>query len=139
MSATRLSGAMRRNILLLALSQAAVMTSISLVLASSVVIGVSLATPALATLPLAMQYLGTMLVLYPMARLIARYGQRPVFIGGALFLALSAWRWRQWASGWRVLSFSRWPVGWSASSMLSARTTALPRPRRFRSTCILYR
>ncbi|WP_291993508.1 MFS transporter [Candidatus Accumulibacter sp. ACC003] len=88
MSATRLSGAMRRNILLLALSQAAVMTSISLVLASSVVIGVSLATPALATLPLAMQYLGTMLVLYPMARLIARYGQRPVFIGGALIGAL---------------------------------------------------
>jgi MFS family permease len=79
---------MRRNIVLLALSQAAVMTSISLVLASSVVIGVSLATPALATLPLAMQYLGTMLVLYPLARLIARYGQRPVFIGGALIGAL---------------------------------------------------
>lgn len=88
MSETRLSGAMRRNILLLALSQAAVMTSISLVLASSVVIGASLATPALATLPLAMQYLGTMLVLYPLARLIARYGQQPVFIGGALIGAL---------------------------------------------------
>lgn len=79
---------MRRNIVLLALSQAAVMTSISLVLASSVVIGVSLASPALATLPLAMQYLGTMLVLYPVARLITRYGQRPVFIGGALTGAL---------------------------------------------------
>ncbi len=47
-----------RNVLLLALSQAALMTSISLVLASSVVIGANLATPALATLPLAMQYLG---------------------------------------------------------------------------------
>ena len=88
MSETRLSGAMRRNILLLALSQAAVMTSISLVLASSVVIGTSLATPAMATLPLAMQYFGTMLVLYPLARLIARYGQQPVFIGGALIGAL---------------------------------------------------
>jgi MFS family permease len=53
-----------------------------------VVIGASLATPALATLPLAMQYLGTMLVLYPLAWLIARYGQRPVFIGGALIGAL---------------------------------------------------
>lgn len=95
MSETRLSGAMRRNILLLALSQAAVMVSISLVLAASVVIGVSLATPALATLPLAIQYLGTMLALYPLARLIARYGQRPVFVGGALIgalgLALAAW------------------------------------------------
>lgn len=88
MSEPRLSGAMRRNVLLLALSQAAVMTSISLVLASSVVIGVSLATPALATLPLALQYLSTMLVFYPLARLIGRYGQRPVFIGGALIGAL---------------------------------------------------
>lgn len=88
MPATRLSGAMYRNVLLLALSQAAVMTSISLVLASSAVIGVSLATPVLATLPLAMQYLGTTLVLYPLARLIARYGHRPVFIGGALIGAL---------------------------------------------------
>lgn len=88
MSETRLSGEMRRNVLLLALSQAAVMTSISLVLASSVVIGARLASPAWATLPLAMQYLCTMSVLYPLARLIARYGQRPVFIGGALLGAL---------------------------------------------------
>lgn len=79
---------MRRNVLLLALSQAAVMTSVSLVLASSVLIGVQLASPALSTLPLAMQYLSTMLVLYPVARLISRYGQRPVFCGGALIGAL---------------------------------------------------
>ena len=83
MSDSRFSGAMRRNVVLLALSQATVMTSISLVLASSVVIGVSLASPALATLPLAVQYLSTMAVLYPLARLIARYGQRPVFMAGA--------------------------------------------------------
>ena len=88
MSSTSLSGAMRRNVSLLALSQAAVMTSISLVLASSVVIGVDLATPALATLPLAFQYLGTMLALYPLARLIVRFGHKPVFIGGALVGAL---------------------------------------------------
>lgn len=77
-----------RNVLLLALSQAALMTSISLVLASSVVIGANLATPALATLPLAMQYLGTMLVLYPAARLINRYGHKIVFCGGSLIGAL---------------------------------------------------
>ena len=79
---------MRRNVLLLALSQAAVMTSISLVLASSALIGVQLASPALSTLPLALQYLSTMLVLYPVARLISRYGHRPVFFGGALLGAL---------------------------------------------------
>lgn len=88
MSETVQTRALGRNVLLLALSQAAVMTSVSLVLASSVVIGVSLATPALATLPLAVQYLSTMAVLYPLARLIGRYGQRPVFIGGALLGAV---------------------------------------------------
>lgn len=78
----------RRNVLLLALSQAAVMTSVSLVLASSVLIGARLASPALSTLPLAVQYLGTLLALYPMAGLIQRYGHRPVFCGGALLGAL---------------------------------------------------
>lgn len=78
----------RRNVLLLALSQAAVMTCISLLLASSVLIGARLASPAWATVPLAVQYLGTLLALYPVARLINRYGQRPVFYGGALFGAL---------------------------------------------------
>lgn len=80
----RWSSSERRNVLLLALSQAAVMTSVSLVLASSVVIGVSLSSPAWATLPLAVQYLATMAVLYPLARLVARYGARPVFAGGAV-------------------------------------------------------
>lgn len=79
---------MYRNVLLLALSQAAVMTSISLVLASSVLIGAQLASPAWATVPLAAQYLGTMLVLYPVAQLINRYGHRPVFCLGALIGAL---------------------------------------------------
>ena len=84
--ATLASG--RRNVLLLALSQAAVMTSVSLVLASSVLIGARLASPALSTLPLAVQYLGTLLALYPMAGLIQRYGHGPVFCGGALLGAL---------------------------------------------------
>lgn len=73
-----------RNIFLLALLQAAVMTSTSLLLAASAVIGVSLASPALATVPLAVQYLSTMAVLTPLARLIARFGHRPLFIAGAL-------------------------------------------------------
>jgi MFS family permease len=75
---------MNRNVLLLALSQAAVMTTISLVLSSSALIGTQLSSPNLATVPLAIQYLATMLVLYPVARLMERHGRRPVFCAGAL-------------------------------------------------------
>lgn len=75
---------MNRNILLLALSQAAVMTTISLVLSSSALVGVELSSPDLATVPLAVQYLGTMVMLYPVARLMERFGRRFTFVGGAL-------------------------------------------------------
>lgn len=86
---------MNRNVLLLALSQAFVMTIVSLMLSASVVVSVGLsATPGWATLPLAMQYLATMLALHPLARLMARRGRGPVFAGAALVgaagLALAA-------------------------------------------------
>ncbi len=79
---------MNRNVALLALSQAAVMTTISLVLSSSALVGVQLSSPGLATVPLAIQYLATMLVLYPVARLMERHGRRSVFCAGALAGAL---------------------------------------------------
>ncbi|MDQ3059168.1 MAG: MFS transporter [Pseudomonadota bacterium] len=79
---------MNRNVALLALSQAAVMTTISLVLSSSALVGVQLSSPGLATVPLAIQYLATMLVLYPVARLMERHGRRSVFGAGALAGAL---------------------------------------------------
>lgn len=75
---------MNRNIFLLALSQAAMMTTISLVLSSSALVGAQLSSPDLATLPLAVQYLGTMVMLYPVARLMERFGRRFIFCGGAL-------------------------------------------------------
>lgn len=86
---------MNRNVVLLALSQALVMTVVSLMLSASVVASVGLsAAPGWATLPLAMQYLATMLALHPVARLMARWGRRPVFAGaalvGAVGLALAA-------------------------------------------------
>lgn len=77
-----------RNLALLAASQAALMTCISLMLATSALIGKSLATPALASLPLAVQYLGTLFALYPVARLLARRRPATVFAGGALCGAL---------------------------------------------------
>lgn len=79
---------MSLNVLLLALSQAAVMTTISLVLSSSALVGVQLASPDLATVPLAIQYFGTMVMLYPVARLMERFNRRIVFCGGALIGAL---------------------------------------------------
>lgn len=79
------------------------MTTVSLVLSSSALVGVQLSSPGLATVPLALQYLATMLVLYPAARLMERHGRRTVFgagaLAGALGLALAA-------AGIRLGSFS---------------------------------
>jgi hypothetical protein len=89
---------MNRNVLLLALSQALAMTVVSLMLSASALVSVGLsATPGWATLPLAMQYLATMLALHPLARLMARRGRRPVFVG-ARWSAPPGWRWRWPAS-----------------------------------------
>lgn len=79
---------MNRNIFLLALSQAAVMTTISLVLSSSALVGAQLSSPDFATVPLAIQYLGTMVMLYPAARLMERFGRRFTFCAGALIGAI---------------------------------------------------
>lgn len=76
---------MNANVFLLALSQALMMTLVGLVLSSSALVAVGLSAPAgLANLPLAAQYLATLLVLHPAARLMGRHGRRPVFVGAAL-------------------------------------------------------
>lgn len=76
---------MNANVFLLALSQALMMTLVGLVLSSSALVAVGLSAPAgLANLPLAAQYLATLLVLHPAARLMGTYGRRPVFVGAAL-------------------------------------------------------
>ena len=80
-----LESIMNRNVLLLALSQALAMTIVSLMLSASALVSVELAAgTGWATLPLAAQYLATMLALHPLARLSARHGRRPVFIAAAL-------------------------------------------------------
>jgi len=76
---------MNRNVLLLALCQALTMTVIGFVLAASVSISHNLSVAAgLATVPLAAQYLATLLALQVAARLLARFGRQKIFVAGAL-------------------------------------------------------
>ncbi|HXH02153.1 MAG TPA: MFS transporter, partial [Candidatus Competibacteraceae bacterium] len=76
---------MYRNVLLLALCQALLMTGTSLLIASSALVGRMLTPlPALATLPLALQFLTTMLTAFPAALLMKRVGRRVGFMSGAV-------------------------------------------------------
>lgn len=76
---------MNRNVLILALCQAILFSGIGLVLSSSALIGKDLApTPAWATLPLALQYMTTMLIIFYVSYLMKEKGRRYVFVRGAL-------------------------------------------------------
>lgn len=79
---------MNSTVIMLALCQAMLMTTISLVLSSSALIGVQLSSPDLATVPLAIQYLATMLFLFPVSRLMEIHGRKKIFIAGAILGAL---------------------------------------------------
>jgi predicted MFS family arabinose efflux permease len=72
------------KVLLLALCQGLMMTGNSLLMASSALIGSQLATnKALATLPLALQFLSTMLTSIPASLLMGRIGRRRGFMLGS--------------------------------------------------------
>lgn len=76
---------MNLNVLILAFCQAMLFTGIGLVVSSSALIGKQLAPSASwATLPLAIQYLTTLLTIFYVSRLMARKGRRFVFVRGAL-------------------------------------------------------
>ncbi|MGL4407692.1 MAG: hypothetical protein ACRCTU_04790 [Zoogloea sp.] len=70
-------------LLQLAAAQALMMSVSSLLLASSARIGLQLGSPGLATLPLALQSLATLLTLPLAARLGLRHGRAMLFLGGA--------------------------------------------------------
>ncbi len=83
----------RRNVPLLAVSQALMMSANSLIIATSALVGAALAPdPALATLPLALQFVAIMLTTIPAALLMGRIGRQAGFMlatllgfaGGAL-------------------------------------------------------
>jgi MFS family permease len=75
----------RRNVLLLALSQATMMTGQSLMLSAAPFIGLALASDAsLATLPIGVQFGATLATVMPAAFLMKHLGRQPGFLLGAL-------------------------------------------------------
>ena len=77
---------MPRAVYLLALCQALMMSSTSLMMTVSALVGYALATDkSLATLPLSLQFLGLMLTTVPASMLMGKVGRRVSFIIGAFF------------------------------------------------------
>ena len=82
---------MNKNLVLLALSQALMMTSMSLIGTVSGLVGHSLTEDkALATLPHALQYVGMMSVTFPASLLMGRIGRQLGFLVGVTFALLGA-------------------------------------------------
>ncbi|MCK4742300.1 MAG: MFS transporter [Sulfuriflexus sp.] len=76
----------RRNIPLLATSQALMMSSMSLLLTTTALIGLEMAPDkALATLPIAVIFISVMLSSIPAAMLMERIGRKPAFMFSTLF------------------------------------------------------
>ncbi len=79
------SASPRRNVTILALSQALMLSAIVLAMTLAAILGSMLAADkALATLPVAAMVIGTALASLPAARLMRRLGRRPGFLLGAL-------------------------------------------------------
>lgn len=72
-----------RNVLILALAQAVLMSGTSLLITSSALIGRNLAdNPSLATIPLGLQFLAMTLATIPSSLFMGRYGRRAGFLLG---------------------------------------------------------
>ncbi|MEX0503967.1 MFS transporter [Alphaproteobacteria bacterium LSUCC0719] len=80
----------RRNVIRLAIAQALSMTSMNVNIINTALVGVLLAPVAwLATLPLSLQFITSMMVTLPASLLMARFGRRPVMIAGVLISCMS--------------------------------------------------
>ena len=74
------------NVLRLAAAQALSMTTMNVNIINTALVGALLAPLAwLATLPLSLQFLTSMMATLPASLLMARYGRRPVFMAGVMF------------------------------------------------------
>lgn len=75
---------MKKNLVLLATCQGLMLSSTSLTMATSALVGIALApNPAYSTLPLGLTYLCMMLTMIPGSMLMRQYGRRPGFaLGG---------------------------------------------------------
>lgn len=80
---------MNKNVLLLSLCQALMLTGTSLLVSTSALVGASLASsPSLATLPLSLQFLGMMVSSFSSSMLMKQIGRKAGFTGG-LVLAIA--------------------------------------------------
>jgi MFS family permease len=78
-----------RDVILLSLATAVAMTCASIMGVTSALVGQMLATDkSLATLPLSLQFVATMAVMFPAAFFMRRWGRRAGFLIGALFGAI---------------------------------------------------
>ena len=75
----------KRTVVRLAIAQALSMTTMNVNIINTALVGVLLAPMAwLATLPLSLQFLTSMMTTLPASLLMARFGRRPVLICGVL-------------------------------------------------------
>ena len=79
------------NVWLLVLAQGLSMTTLNINMIIVGLSGLAIAPePWLATLPLSLQFVASMLTTLPASLLMVRFGRRPVFIGGVLIAAFAA-------------------------------------------------
>lgn len=82
---------MNRNVLLLALCQALMLTGTSLLLSTSALVGARLAdSPTLATLPLSLQFLGMMISSFSASMLMKHIGRKAGFSAGLVLAVAGA-------------------------------------------------
>ncbi len=77
-----------RNVAFLSLCQALFSTGNLLVMTVASIVGNMMASPDLATLPIALQFMATALITIPASYLMKRWGRKPVFLLGAFSGAL---------------------------------------------------
>ncbi len=83
---------MNKNVLLLALCQALMLTATSLMLSTSALVGARLADdPVLATLPLSLQFMGMMLSSFSASMLMKHTGRKLGFAAGLVLGMVGAW------------------------------------------------
>lgn len=75
---------MKRNVLLLALCQALLISATSLQVSAAALVGQHLGGAALATIPLGLLFLGNMLTMFPASFYMKRFGRRVGFMTGTL-------------------------------------------------------
>ena len=133
---------MKRNVILLSLSQAVLITGTSTLLSSSAIVGLALAGhKSLATMPLALMFLAQMATTVPASLYMARVGRRVGFMTSALFGLAGA---TVAAAGVIYASFSIFCLGTTLIGMFNGFgqyyrfTAAEVAPEDYRSRAISY-